>query len=107
MRLRTLALSLPVLVSQCESPHAAHETARSHLQTLQQAASLYQIQHRGRCPLDLDALREDTVKSIPLDPWARPYRLTCTSSERAFILSAGPDRRFATEDDLRSDDSTR
>jgi hypothetical protein len=40
------------------------------------------------------------------DGWGTSLAFTCTSPwspERALIVSAGPDRKFGTPDDLRSD----
>ncbi|MDX2186576.1 MAG: hypothetical protein SFV32_06565 [Opitutaceae bacterium] len=38
------------------------------------------------------------------DRWGTPFRLHALSGTRMEVWSAGPDRRFATEDDIRSED---
>jgi hypothetical protein len=39
------------------------------------------------------------------DPWRRRYVLRCdpANEKHAFVISAGPDNVFGTEDDIRSD----
>jgi general secretion pathway protein G len=62
-------------------------------------------------PADLDALLaadpasgEPYLERVPLDPWGRPFRYVVTDERRGRfeVSSAGPDRRFDTDDDVRS-----
>lgn len=59
-------------------------------------------------PKDLEALKKDSHEAglnldEILDPWEQPFRAVFETSgrfDRAILLSAGPDKRFGTEDDL-------
>ena len=41
------------------------------------------------------------TEPVRLDPWSNEYRFQLTSRHSYIILSAGPDRRFGTPDDIR------
>ncbi|MBI4537584.1 MAG: DUF4388 domain-containing protein [candidate division NC10 bacterium] len=56
----------------------------------------------GRNPGSLEALATlgPIGRGLLTDPWGQPYRLE-TGGERVWVVSAGPDRRPGTPDDLR------
>jgi hypothetical protein len=44
--------------------------------------------------------RTDIVRDYSLDRWGQPFRLLVSSDSERSIASAGPDKRFGTQDDL-------
>ena len=53
----------------------------------------------GRCPTARDMASEGWIpEDWAIDPYGRPYRIDC-SGRTPHVFSAGPDRRFDTEDD--------
>jgi hypothetical protein len=58
--------------------------------------------HRGTaCPAALSDLNSYARRTNTDDPWSQPYVMRCSAN--AFeVLSAGPDRRLGTADDLTS-----
>ncbi len=80
------------------------KTARSDAMTLTTLLEQYRIEHRGRCPTDVAALRDSNVaKRIRDDPWGTPYQFQCDGSD-VLVSSAGPDLEFETDDDIATDD---
>lgn len=80
------------------------DTAQREVALLDQAAQLYQVMHGGACPKDVQGLREEVLPDAKSkDPWGTGYGLSCPSPGTALARSAGPDRRFDTADDVRSD----
>jgi len=80
------------------------KTARSDAMTLATVLEQYRVDHRGRCPADIAALREASVaKRIRDDPWGTPYQFRCEGDE-VFVSSAGPDYAWETDDDIATDD---
>ncbi len=68
------------------------------------------IWDQDRCPHDLVELKyppaggEPYYRRAVLDPWGLEYRMSCPGrvvEEMADIVSAGPDREFYTEDDVK------
>src|SRR5262249_3986921 len=63
---------------------------------------------KGECPRDISALRRLLARSgidldVMRDPWGMPYRPVFSVNRDMDILefiSAGPDKRFGTEDDF-------
>lgn len=84
---------------------ARSEKARSDLEAIYGLALRVQSD-RGTWPTldDLctpDASGNANIEMEPLDPWESKYRLRAATSDcPAYALSAGPDRRFGTADDL-------
>ena len=74
-------------------------------------ASFYAM--KGEHPKDLKELLKSGVpigsaaigvsKSPLIDPWGTPYKLTIQEDkDKAIVISAGPDAKFDTSDDIRS-----
>jgi len=57
----------------------------------------------GGCPEDLEALvpRYLPRTDLLIDPWGTRLRLEKNDQQQLTLVSAGPDRRFATSDDSR------
>lgn len=69
----------------------------------------YGINRHGLRTLSKDVFRKylraefkslDTDRDTSKDLWLTPYRLTVVGNDRFEIRSAGPDRRFRTDDDI-------
>jgi hypothetical protein len=60
------------------------------------------------CPDRLDELNAYMNTEDSKDPWGTPYKMLCGSTAPAAarhgigVLSAGPDQKFDTDDDIRS-----
>ncbi len=87
------------------------QRARIDTRTIRQAATAWQL-HRRRptCP-SLDDLLQDRFldrSTSQVDPWNRPYLITCTGPD-VTVTSAGPDGVMGTGDDVGflHDDPTR
>lgn len=88
------ALSTPDLV----------DTTKREVVVLDQSVQLYQVISGGECPKDVKKLQKKVFPATnPKDPWGTNYSLSCPSPGSALVRSAGPDRRFNTDDDIRSD----
>ena len=48
----------------------------------------------------MDLKRAGIASKISKDPWGGGYALTCSPGFTPYIISAGPDRTFGTEDDV-------
>jgi len=72
------------------------------LQQVEAALDAYAAE-RGSHPGDLAELVPGYLRGADLliDPWGTPLRLDEGEEEKAFLVSAGPDRAFATGDDIR------
>jgi hypothetical protein len=75
--------------------------ARVRLGEVRQAVTTYQIEH-NRCPTTGDDLVEGGYMDARrlVDPWRKWIVFSC-SEEDTTVRSAGPDRVFATADDIR------
>lgn len=81
------------------------DTAKEDVALLDQSVQLYQMMSQGECPKDVKALTEKVFpKANPKDPWGTNYSLSCPSPGTSLVRSAGPDRRYDTADDVRSDE---
>ena len=85
--------------------------ARTSVQTIDGAIGTYKATHGGKMPSGLAALVDDSGDEEPIlkggegalvDPWGTEYKLE-TKGRRYWVVSAGPDETFGTEDDIRSD----
>lgn len=78
------------------------ETAKTDIKALKTAAQIYYMQNQEECPnVDLlvaEGMIEDDTRRV--DPWSTPYFFECADSKIS-VFSAGPDKREATEDDIR------
>lgn len=79
------------------------QQARIETRVIRQAAFTWQLDRtRGDCP-SLDDLIRDRfldVSASRVDPWDRPYLITCHGHE-VTVTSAGPDGVMGTGDDVR------
>ena len=89
--------------------HSSHEEARSQTKVLVQIVNTWRLNHPNeldRCPsvavLELQGLlRSD--QNID-DPWGNPYVIFCPHDDDLAVISAGPDGRYGTEDDIKAGD---
>jgi len=95
-----------VRVSGC----CTHGHVRSELVNIQQALGHFRLETNNDCPQHLNELFEARfLNKPPLDPWGQPFHLVCPGRhdpEGADVVSAGPDRRLGTVDDVASWDET-
>jgi hypothetical protein len=65
--------------------------------------------HHMVCPRSLVDLNEFMTAKDTRDPWGTPYYFACgpltvpRTANGIWVVSAGADRRFGTDDDVRSD----
>lgn len=85
--------------------------ATASVKSIDEAVITYKIRHNGKLPSSLTALIEESGDKEPIlkggegalqDPWGNEYKLEIKGS-RYWVVSAGPDGQFGTEDDIRSD----
>jgi general secretion pathway protein G len=78
------------------------KVARIGARTIRSAATMYRLDHADECP-SAEQLREgdllDRGQSID-DPWGTRFGVVCEGNA-VTVVSAGPDKRAQTEDDLR------
>jgi len=81
------------------------------VQNIDGAIGTYKATHGGKMPKSLSELVDDSGDEEPIlrggegalvDPWGTEYKLM-TKGKRYWVVSAGPDETFDTEDDIRSD----
>jgi type II secretory pathway pseudopilin PulG len=80
------------------------KTATIACENLRRSVQMHAVDHpeESECPTParLRDLKElDASMSID-DPWSTPYRIDC-QPEETIASSAGPDRAFGTDDDIR------
>lgn len=101
-----LACSLLIVSSFFVHGHdtdAPTKTAETSARTVRAATQNWQAtENKETCPTidELVASKHLDSASGSQDPWGNPFRLTCTADE-VFVLSAGPDRKEGTNDDIR------
>lgn len=85
--------------------------ARTSVRTIDEAVGTYKATHRGKMPSALSVLVDDSGEEEAIikggegalvDPWGQEYKLV-TKGKKYYVVSAGPDGSFDTEDDIRSD----
>ncbi len=84
---------------------ATESTAETDARSIRAAAQAYLLE-RGACPADAAELFDEGYldrASRRVDPWDGEFELTCEGGEIE-VASAGPDRTWGTEDDLRVPD---
>jgi hypothetical protein len=83
------------------------QAAKTSSKSLHDAVSLYYLKY-GKLPqllsdlLDREARGGAVLEALPKDPWGGDYVLRGTDKKDFFILSAGPDGKLDTEDDISS-----
>lgn len=90
-----LGLVLVVWIRSREETAAGIRATRATITTTQRAVMAYRADHGGTCPRELGELVTGGYqRSLPVDAWGRPLRLTCPGRRdaRGFdIASDGPD----------------
>jgi general secretion pathway protein G len=87
---------------------ANETTAQQQVKVFAQGVTTYQMQKR-RLPKSLEELveGEDPVieggEGVLIDPWGEKYQLKTNGKKRFYVVSAGSDGQFDTDDDVRSD----
>lgn len=81
-----------------------HDDARMQARTLQQVVDTWRLNHPNdpdQCPTVSTLKREGALKldQSTNDPWGQPYVIMCPY-DAPEVLSAGPDGRYGTNDDL-------
>lgn len=76
----------------------------SVLRAVERAATLAHVEQARRPESSLSLVESGLLSErAALDPWGHPFRIDRTKEDRAVATSAGPDGRYRTDDDLRSD----
>lgn len=90
-------------------PHAApsrRTNTKSTMLTVQQALVVFQAGHEEDCPASVDDLvTQKLLTKPPIDAWQQPLRFVCPGAhtpDGADVVSAGPDKQFDTQDDIKS-----
>jgi general secretion pathway protein G len=77
--------------------------AKIDARTIHPVAEKYRVDHPGEpCPT-VELLRDKkelSAASKITDPWDTPYKIVCNDDD-TYIMSAGPDKREGTPDDIR------
>jgi hypothetical protein len=95
----------PRLRDFCNEPKADATRAKI-MNYADEAFPIWSTSHPDReCPASLGELNEYTNHNDSNDAWGRPLELHCDAVDRSspirlWIRSAGPDRRFNTDDDI-------
>lgn len=76
--------------------------AKIDARTIHPVAEKYRVDHPGVCPTveQLRAEKELSAASKITDPWDTPYKIIC-GDEDIVVMSAGPDKKEGTPDDIR------
>jgi len=76
------------------------ELAKIQAEMLVEAVEFYRVE-KGQVPASLaELVKEGLMGSVPQDPWGGSYRLRAQAG--GFVVeSAGPDRQYATADDVK------
>ncbi len=74
------------------------------IKEIERAATIYGMQHNGKLPDSMEDLTKETDDKPALlhyrtDIWGTPYQFK-RNGRKVTITSAGPDRKFNTEDDV-------
>lgn len=85
--------------------------AQASVRSIDDAVVTYKLKHNGRLPNTIRDLIDDSGDKEPIlkggegaiqDPWGTEYKLE-KKGTKYYVVSAGPDTQFGTEDDIRSD----
>ena len=88
--------------------------AQGDVKTFAQGVVQYRMENRNKMPKSLEDLVDESGDKPPVieggrgaleDPWGTNYELRMNSrqKDRFYVVSAGPDLQFDTDDDIRSD----
>jgi hypothetical protein len=77
------------------------------MHVVKEALLHYGVDHPAQCPWSMRVLVDQRYLRRPArDAWGTTIAFTCTSpfsTEHPLVVSAGPDRKFGTPDDIRND----
>ena len=95
---------VPAMPGEREQPSIENEMdlelAKIQAEMLHEAVVFFKTE-KNRLPASLEELvKEGLMGSVPEDPWGGTYRLR-TEGETVLVESAGPDKTFGTDDDVR------
>lgn len=93
-------LVMPLLVD------AQVKQAGTDASAIRTAAAIWRMRGSSDCP-SVDDLIDDHLLSRETrsrDPWDQPFVVTC-EPDSVHVVSAGPDRRLGTEDDVPVEDA--
>jgi general secretion pathway protein G len=80
------------------------QTSRESARVIRTAITTYRLNHGGdECP-SVDALvasQEIDRASKTVDAWDKPFVVECDERGDATVVSAGPDKKVGTPDDIR------
>lgn len=85
--------------------------AQASVRSIDDAVVTYKLKHNGKLPNSVRDLIDDSGDKEPIlkggegaiqDPWGTEYKLE-KKGTKYYVVSAGPDMQFGTEDDIRSD----
>lgn len=80
------------------------QTSRESARVIRGAVTTYRMDHGGEeCPtIDLLVTSQQIDRaSKTLDAWDKPFTIECDERGDATVVSAGPDKRVGTPDDIR------
>lgn len=103
-RRRSLLVFVILAVACCGPPGAPEQAAERSVALVRVLVQEY-IRIKRACPPSIAELRRIGIESDHyVDPWGTELRIVCGSldPEAVEVLSAGPDREFGNEDDLRA-----
>lgn len=86
--------------------------AQEQVNVFASGVTQYMINNRNKMPKSLNELLEEKGdepaiiqggEGVLEDPWGNNYELKTTGKKKFYIVSAGPDGQFETDDDIRND----
>jgi general secretion pathway protein G len=80
----------------------SQQTANTNAHEIRNAVQRWRGLHEGStCPTIAQLVQDGEIDAASKtdDAWGLPYRITCTEDE-VVVRSAGPDKRWGTEDDI-------
>lgn len=101
----------PPIPSVIAVPHAAvvadayqdaqKKTAEVEVINLHQLCELYMLRKPDTCPTSVaDLVASGELAAERKDPWGSDYEIVCEPGGRIAVVSAGPDRKPKTDDDI-------
>jgi general secretion pathway protein G len=101
--MKRVVLLLVMLMPACEdgADKAKVSVSKADAVTIQKAAEPF-YQSNSRCPSVAElALPKEFAAKGANDAWGNPFKVSCTGGD-VKVVSAGPDRRDGTSDDISS-----
>lgn len=81
---------------------AQADTTKNDITNLENLVGMYKIKKKGACPKSLADLKTAGIlKKVKDDAWGTAFQLECPGKHGDVdISSAGPDKKFGTDDDI-------